>query len=165
MKMHKKSGVTVVALSIAVAVLAILTAAAIINIDNIIPTARKAKIAEEFSLIEEKVKEYYLAYGNYPVLNDTAYTKSEVVDLNTTGKSDSLEAEITKNGDDNSIFFLVDLRKLRLTTFKYGNNVTVDDVYVVADLTGTVYYPKGVTLNSQLKFSSKAFEDTAKIDE
>ena len=109
MKMQSKRGVTVVALSIAVAIMAILTAAVLVNIDNIIPTARKSKIAEEFSTIEEKVKEYYLTFGNYPVLNDTTYTKAEVVALNTVGKSDGLSAEITKNGDDSSIFFLVDL--------------------------------------------------------
>lgn len=163
--MQSKRGVTVVALSIAVAIMAILTATVLVNIDNIIPTARKSKIAEEFSTIEEKVKEYYLTFGNYPVLNDTTYTKAEVVALNTVGKSDGLSAEITKNGDDSSIFFLVDLEKLRITTFKYGNNVTMDDIYIVADLSGTVYYPKGVTVNNQLKFSSKSFEDTAKIEE
>lgn len=163
--MQAKQGVTIVALSIAVAVMAILTAAALVNIDNIIPTARKSKIAEEFSIIEGKVKEYYLTYGNYPVLDNISYTSSEVVALNTVGKTDRLSAEITKNGDYNSIFFLVDLEKLRLTTFKYGNNVTVDDVYVIADLTGTIYYPKGVTVNNQSKFSSKSFEDTARIDE
>jgi hypothetical protein len=41
----------------------------------------------------------------------------------------------------------------------------MDDIYIVADLSGTVYYPKGVTVNNQLKFSSKSFEDTAKIEE
>lgn len=162
--MQRKQGVTVIALSIAVAILAILTAAVIINIDNIIPTSRKAKIAEEFELIEDKVKEYYLTYGNYPVLNNTTYTKAEVVALNTTEKSGDLSNEIDKNGDDDSIFFLIDLDKLRLNTLLFGNGNTQDDIYIATSNSGTVYYPKGIVADGITVFSTRAFTEAINIE-
>lgn len=162
--MHKKQGVTMITLSLAVAIMAILTAAVIVNIDNIVPNARKSKIAEEFELIEDKVKEYYLTYGNYPVLNDMTFTKSQLIALNTNGKSGNLSASITANGDDNAIFFVVDLEKIRVTTYNYGKNITQDDVYVVSDLTGNLYYPKGISANGKIVFSTCDFEDTTNID-
>ncbi|MBR6689170.1 MAG: hypothetical protein IKL68_04060 [Clostridia bacterium] len=162
--MKRKQGVTVLALSIAVAIMAILTAAAIINIDNIIPTARKSKIAEEFELIQDKVKEYYLTYGNYPVLNDTTYTKAEVVALNTNEKAGDLSDEIDKNGDENSIFFLIDLEKLRINTLLFGNNNTSDDIYIAASSSGTVYYPKGVIADGITVFSTGGFKEVTNIE-
>ena len=164
MKMRKKQGVTIIALSVAVAIIAILTAAIIVNIDDIIPSARKSKIAEEIELIEDKVKEYYLTYGNYPVLNNTTYTKAEVIALNTTGKSSLLTDEIVKNGDENSIFFLIDLEKLRLNTLLFGNGNTTDDIYTAADLTGNIYYPKGIVADNITIFSTGAFKDVTNIE-
>ncbi len=164
MKMRKKQGVTMITLSLAVAIMAILTAAVIVNIDNIVPNARKSKIAEEFELIEDRVKEYYLTYGNYPVLNNITYTKAQLTSLNTTGKGGALTASITANGDDEAIFFVVDLEKVRVTTYNYGKNITQDDIYVVSDLTGNLYYPKGVSANGEIVFSTCDFEDTTNID-
>lgn len=164
MKMRKKQGVTIIALSVAVTIIAILTAAIIVNIDDIIPSARKSKIAEEIELIEDKVKEYYLTYGNYPVLNNTTYTKAEVIALNTTGKSSLLTDEIVKNGDENSIFFLIDLEKLRLNTLLFGNGNTTDDIYIAADLTGNIYYPKGIVADNITIFSTGAFKDVTNIE-
>ena len=59
------------------------------------------------------------------------FTKSQLIALNTNGKSGNLSATITANGDDNAIFFVVDLEKIRVTTYNYGKNITQDDVYVV----------------------------------
>ena len=162
--MLKKQGVTMITLSLAVAVMAILTAVVIVNIDNIIPNARKSKIAEEFELIEDAVKEYYLTYGNYPVLNNTTYTKDQLISLNTTGKGSALSATITANGDDDAIFFVIDLEKIRVTTYNYGKSVTQDDIYVAADLTGNLYYPRGILANGETVFSTGDFEDTTNID-
>ena len=75
MKMHKKQGVTLISLVIAAAIITILTAVTIVNVEDISPKAKKVKIAEEFEFIEDKIKEYYLTYGNYQVANNTTYTK------------------------------------------------------------------------------------------
>lgn len=162
--MQNKQGVTIIALTIAVTILAILTAAVIVNIDNIVPSARKTKIAEEFELIESKVKEYYLTYGNYPVLNNTTYTKDEVIALNTTGRGTALSNEISVNGDDNSIFFLIDLDKLRLDTLLFGNENTLDDVYIASSTTGKIYYPKGLEADGKIVFSVGSFKDVIVIE-
>lgn len=162
--MQKKQGVTMITLSLTIIIMAILTATAIVNIINIVPNARKSKIAEEFELIEDKVKEYYLTYGNYPVLNGTTYTKSQLIALNTNGNSGTLSAAITVNGDNNALFFVVDLEKIKVTTYNYGKNVTQDDIYVVADLTGNLYYPKGISSNGEIVFSTCDFEDATNIE-
>ena len=162
--MQRKQGISIIALSIAIVIMAILATIVIVNIDDIIPNARKSKNADEVKLIEDKVKEYYLTYGNYPVLNNTMYTKAEVIALNTTGKGSLLSAEIIKNGDENSIFFLVDLEKLRLNTLLFGNESTVDDIYIAADSTGHVYYPKGFFAAGETVFSTRMFKDATHVE-
>ena len=162
--MYKKRGVTLVLLSITILIMAILTTSVIVNIDDIIPAARKSKIAEEFKLIEDKVKEYYLTYGNYPVLNNITYTKDEAVALNTAGKASALTNEIVKNGDENSVFFLIDLDKLRVDTLLFGTGNTADDIYIAAVSTGCVYYPKGLSVGGKMVFSTGSFKDVTNVD-
>ena len=147
--MQKKSGVTLITLAITIAVLAILTASLLVNVDNIMPESRKAKIYDEFKEIESLVEEYYITYGNYPVLNNEVYTKDEILALNTRNVSAKLEAAIRKNGEENSKFFVVDLEKLRITNSMLGNNVTQDDIYIASEEKITIYYPKGFEIGNE----------------
>ena len=156
--MNSKKAVTLITLTVTVVILAVLTASVIINVENIFPEAKKAKFAEDLKKVEDGIREYYLTYGHYPVDSATAYTKSEVVALNTSSRGELLSDEIDKNGDKESEFYLVDLDKIRVTAITYGNVVSEDDIFVAATLTGNVYYVKGIVQDGTARFSLRSYE-------
>ncbi len=162
--MHKKQGVTLMSLVIAIAIITILTAVTIINVEDISPSAKKAKIAEEFEFVQDKIKEYYLTYGNYPVANNTTYTKDELLDIYEVGKRELLANEITKNGDDNSVFFLVDLEKIGVVQSIFGRSVENKDFYVASNKSEILYYPTGISLEETWIFSTRAFDESKVVE-
>lgn len=162
--MHKKQGVTLISLVIAAAIITILTAVTIVNVEDISPKAKKVKIAEEFEFIEDKIKEYYLTYGNYPVANNTTYTKEELIAIYDIDKRELLAMEITKNGDDASVFFLVDLEKLGVVESIFGKSVAQKDFYVASSKSEILYYPAGISLEGNWIFSTRAFDDNKLVE-
>ena len=149
----KKKGITLITITISITILAFIAGAVIFNTVNLVGKTQLSKFSEELELIEDKIEEYYVLNGVYPVLTETTYSSTQIAMINTNGKSEMLTEEIKKNHDENSTFYLIDYERIQVKLLERGLKVTPDDIYVVAKETNTVYYLKGVEIEEKVYFS------------
>ena len=150
--MYKK-GVTLLTVAIAIIILAIIAGTVIVSSVGIVEKAETVKFAEEVELLEDKIEEYYVATGDYPVLSETYYTSGQLTSLNDTINNLQLAREIEDNGDLDSTFYLIDYDKIKVKLLVRGLESEPADIYVVAKETNTVYYVKGVEFDGKMYFS------------
>ncbi len=139
--MHKnlksEKGVTLISLVVTIVVMMIL----VISITSSLSTSTELKrfneVKEDIVTLTEEVKVYYLNNGTLPIDTSTKIAlniSSDMKNVNDGGnyypiKTDLLDVELN-NGEGNK-----------------QKNYTTTDLYVVDDVSLTVYYVKGITIN------------------
>ncbi len=71
----------------------------------------------------------------------------------------SLPEGITKaNPNDNSNYYVIDLKKLENLTLNYGKNYqsssSSNDVYIINEQSHNIYYAKGITLDNKIYYTT-----------
>jgi len=148
-----KKGVTLLTMAIAIIILAIIAGTVIFNTVDLVGKTEMSKFSEELKLIEDKIEEYYVLNGVYPLLTETTYSATQVTMLNTSGNRQILTEEIEKNHDEASTFYLIDYAKIQVELLERGVESTSDDIYLFAKETNTAYYLKGVEIENEIYFS------------
>lgn len=152
MKKRGERGVTLIALAITIAVLAILGFSVVANLDGLSNTKNKNNFEEDIHKLSEKVEQYYARYDRVPVLNE--YT-------NTSMFSDS------KNINDSSTYWVLDVARLGIDSLNYGldyatikkmEDTSADvsqytDVYIINKASHTIYYPKGIEYDGKINYT------------
>lgn len=165
--MKNKKGISLVALTITIVVLIIISSVAIFVSSETLDNADLAAFASDLTQIEDAVKEYYLTNNNLPIEESTSYNKSQVITLISEG-STSLSEEIQENGDDSAVFYIIDMSKLPIEDSIMGNKENGDnkDVYIVSNRNFNVYYLKGMEVKDVYYFSlSKKLTEKTKIND
>jgi len=162
--MTSKKGVTLITLVITVVILSLITGAVIVNSFGAINKTKLAKFGESLKIIEDKVEEYYVVNGRLPIIQHKQYTSQEIIGLNTTGNSARLGNEITKNKDEDSNFYEIDFLLIKVNLSTTGHKSTQDDVYVISDKTGKVYYLKGEKVGDEVYFSLANISSVEVVD-
>lgn len=138
----KEKGVTLMSL-IVVIMLMLIISATVVNVSyKRFEINNFNKLQTDIELLKDKISNYYLKYGGLPVLRNSSnkpikYTYSVL--------------NFSKNSADNSTYYIIDLEAMDGITLNYGkegydNPNTSKDVYIINELTHTVYYVEGVKL-------------------
>jgi len=139
-----KKGITTSVLLVALVIMSILIGSATIVGTNAIKTANYEDFKSEMSRIKDMV-------NDYSVKNDVLPVKNEIVATST--MPDTLRNEISKNGDLNENFYVIDMNKINDSTISIGRgDVSNSDVFLVTDSTQNIYYLKGYTYKSKIYY-------------
>ncbi|MBO5413673.1 MAG: type II secretion system protein [Clostridia bacterium] len=95
--MRKQRGITLLALSITIIVLLILTTTFTYNIDSYVDNKKRGDITADLQRVSEKISNYYAINKQLPILNK--YTNTE-----------NIQDVITSN--DNNNYYVIDLEKI-----------------------------------------------------
>lgn len=139
--MHKnlksEKGVTLISLVVTIVVMMILVISITSSLSTTTELKRFNEVKEDIVTLTEEVKVYYLNNGTLPIDTSTKIAlniSSDMKNVNDGGnyypiKTDLLDVELN-NGEGNK-----------------QNNYTTTDLYVVDDVSLTVYYVNGITIN------------------
>jgi len=166
MCMNSKKGVSLIVLVIAIVVMGIIASTVMFVSSDTVDSSDKAAFITDLQQIEDLVHEYYLSNNMLPIVEGIEYTKNEVVTQLSEG-SDSLSGEVTLNGDDEAIFYELDLTKLPIDSVNKGmrKDENALDVFLITSDSLNVYYLQGVEISDEYYFSlSENLTDKKKIN-
>jgi len=164
--MNSKKGVSLIVLVIAIVVMGIIASTVMFVSSDTVDSSDKAAFITDLQQIEDLVHEYYLSNNMLPIVEGIEYTKNEVVTQLSEG-SDSLSGEVTLNGDDEAIFYELDLTKLPIDSVNKGmrKDENALDVFLITSDSLNVYYLQGVEISDEYYFSlSENLTDKKKIN-
>ena len=162
MNVKENKGITLISLTVTIIILLIITGAIIFNTNNQIAAQKVNKLHLDLQQLNSKVDEYYLKYGELPILCDYMNIQNFRNLLNTlsSGRGATLNGDINPN-DEGGTYKVIDLEKLGGITLYYGyeengeyftikanNGVNInkyeDSIYVINTRSHQIYFPHGV---------------------
>lgn len=150
-----KKGISLIVLVITIIVLAILASVITFSAKDAIDVSKESNFKINMAKLQDAAEEYYATRGALPIKSDAqALTKTQLlVKANLdTAKYDTLSEQITNNGDDDSLFYVLDIEKLNVEKAVY--DITAEnDVLYINDMGTCVYYIAGFTVGDDVYFS------------
>lgn len=141
-----KKGVTIATLCVMVVVLLILVSLTSLAIIRNLTNSQKIEFAMELNMIKSAVDTFKEKNGYYPIT-------SEVVNISDV--SDAIKDKFYDEFYNNNIILnVIDINKLNISALKYGLGNTKDDKYLISNLSGKIYYLKGVKIGNETYYSS-----------
>lgn len=152
--MKNKKGISLIVLVITIVVMGILASAAIFISADASNNSKKVAFASDLTTIQEAVKEYYITNNGLPTIDQTSYTKTQILAMISEG-SDILSEEIAELGDNAAKFYKIDLSKLPIENSArgIGANDNNTDIYIVSAENFNVYYLKGEYIDKEYYFA------------
>lgn len=103
------------------------------------------KMITDIELLKDKVSNYYLKYGELPVIRDSSSTPIKY----------SKAINFKTNSADGTDYYILDLEAMDGITLNYGENGFLNlngstDVYIINGKSHTIYYVKGIEVDGQL---------------
>jgi len=133
-----KKGITIVAITTAVVLMAIFTSVTVISAKKIIENANKYKFVAELINIQDLLSRYKDQKGEYP-----AKEKLEV-NLSTISETALNQFRGEEIEDNKVILYTLEYSSINLKETIFGNNKTENDKYAFSKTTGKVYYLKAI---------------------
>ena len=174
MKFNENKGVTLVALTVTIIVILIMTGTVLYNSGSQTSLNRLNRLYIDISNLNTKIDSYYLNYGELPVLTEyisktelEALLQKNAQDENATIYSRFDDEEIL-NPNDGEEYYVIDLEKLDGLTINYGydeqymevkqnGEITAssveDELYIINKTTHQIYFPKGIEVSGDMFFS------------
>lgn len=177
MNFKSNKGVTLMALTITIIVMLIISSTIIYNTKSHIGMEKINKLFNDIENINSKIDDYYIKYGDIPTIGNVYCTKSELIDILMNNCSDGKATLSTFDGvvvnpNDSLEYYIIDLEKLDGLMLNYGymndyNNVkqaikngteitditSYDDVYIINKATHQIYYPSGIFVDEFMHYS------------
>ena len=163
--LKRENGVTLIALSITLIVLMIVTGITISSSKNQLAIKKVNNLYADIDYISSKVADYYLENNSLPIFeNQYVNDKTELETLfkNNKGDGDSI------NVNDDGAYYVINLIKLSNLTLNYGKqykdwNISsspdeLQDLYIINETTHQIYYPEGI------KYQTAVFFTDSKVD-
>ncbi len=175
--MKNNKGITLISLMLTVIIILILTSAIIFNTKNQLQIRTVQYLFADIEMLNSKVDDYYLKYGELPKLCD--YTNSETTNFkNKNDFLDSLNAKASAknsnlneekiNLNDGDEYIVIDLEKMDGLTLNYGydeeykylknmqlpkvveydGDTIEDEIYVINTKTHQIYFPHGIFVDN-----------------
>lgn len=138
---NNNKGITIISLLITVAIMLIISSTAIYTSMDRFEINKLNKMYNDINLLSDKVANYYLRYGELPVIKNNEYTYTNL--------------NFNKNINDDNTYYIINLSAMESISLNYGmegfdNPNRSDDVYVVNNASHNVYYVKGIKANGNI---------------
>lgn len=147
-KLKNNKGITLVALTIAVVVLIILTSIMYFNTQTGIKMQGLKHLQNDIELLSKEVSSYFLKYGEIPA--EIKYTGT---------------INFEKQPNDDEEYYVIDLSVFDNITLNYGLDFakikTTDDtkiykdIYIINKQSMHIYYVKGIGFNGTIYYSTE----------
>lgn len=160
LKIKNQKGITLISLVIVLSVIVILSFTISVNMGGITEQSQKSKLDSDLTQIGEKISQYYSRNKQLPIINK--YTETS-------------NFEASKNVNDGTDYYVLDLDELGDLSLNYGKDydtikntnvetsvTQVSDVYVINQISQTVYYAKGINYEGKTYF--RLMESFSQID-
>lgn len=161
MNLKSKKGVTLIALTITITVLLMITGITI-SISNIQLSVKDVnRLYADIDSLDTKVSAYYLEKGELPIYSREYANKATLKNcLRTNG---AIGKVINEN--DEGQYYVLNLSKLDNLTLNFGRkytlwetnpNTTIEncqDLYIINEVTHQIYYPSGIESNNKVYFT------------
>lgn len=148
---RKEKGITLVSLIITIIIMLIIASTVgTVSLERFKINNFK-KMANDIELLQDKVSNYYLKYGGLPVLRNESTNTAKIYPHE--------NYSFTKKSGDNSTYYIIDLEALDGIALNYGsdgfkaardNGTAKEDVYIINQLTHTIYYVAGMELDGTM---------------
>lgn len=150
-----KKAISLVSLVIVIIVMIILASTVIISSSTAVQDTNKTMFANEILNIQTLVDEYYAKNGSFPIGNSVTFNYNE---LESFGKSQFASESSTQ-------FYEVALQDIGLASVEFANKDSQNDVYVLSNTTGKVYYLEGLEYDSKMYYtvSDELYNDNVLI--
>ena len=162
----KNKGVTLVSLTIVIAVLLILTGVIIYNVQDSLRISNLQGMQNDVENLRDLVNNYYAIYGKIPA--KLKYTNAENIEII---KKAGVISEKVDIGD----FYIIDLEELENLTLNYGedykniSNTTTEeeasqykDIYIINETSQNVFYVAGIKVDEDWFYTDYTSEDIDK---
>ncbi len=168
MKLKEEKGITLISLALTIILLLIITSVVIYNSTNYVTMKKLNDLYIDIEAISSKVDEYYLKYGELPIL--CKYVNKEKLKelINNIEK----DREVSKKGDLNpddgeEEYYVIDLEKLDGLSLTYGyddeyknirNNKHIteskveDKIFIINSVTHQIYFPHGIFVDGYMYY-------------
>lgn len=172
MYFKENKGVTLLALTITIIVMLIITSTIIYNTNIHVRTEKINKLYNDIENISNKIEDYYLKYGEIPTIGNVYCDKTGLNYLlsnNANAQNATLKTinDVMINPNDGDEYYIIDLEKLEGLTLNYGygddyktakntpDSITtdLDEVYIINKATHQIYYPSGVFADDFMYYS------------
>ena len=182
MDIKSNKGLTLISLVLTVIVILIITAAMIYNTKNQIQMKSVQNLSNDIEILNAKVDEYYLKYGELPKLSNYTYPNDDRVEdpknrrdfkriLETNANARDSELNTDLNPNDGDEYIVIDLEKLDKVTLTYGYDTeyrhvketgeVVDnqddpvetEVYVINTKSHQIYFPHGIFVDNIMYYT------------
>lgn len=164
-----EKGITLIALTITIIVLMIVTSITIVNMESSMKIKRVNKLYNDISNLKTKIDAYYIEHKELPILEQYCESQAELKSiLETNGVSN---IQLDKNDDE--YYYVIDLSKIEGLTLSYGKEYNSDlstdkgrkDLYIINNRSHQIYYPKTVSFNKKYYYSYLGSDKTITIGE
>lgn len=141
MKINNNKGITLIALTVAVVILIIVSSILIYNAKNGIKIRNIKMMQNDIEALDGLINAYYIKYGAIPA--------SELYN----GESSNFKQE-----NDNEKYYIIDISALEGLTLNYGHKESTEDVYIINEQSHHIYYPKGLELDGEWYYTNDTDE-------
>lgn len=160
-KLKDSKGITLLALTITIIVMMILSGTLIISTNNQLKIKKINNLYSDIELLKNKVSEYYIKNKTLPIKGEYANADEVKTILKTNGaKNIENLLDVNDKIGDEKTYYVIDLAKLDNLTLNYGrkyseweSGTSLQDLYIINIKSHQIYYPKGVKLDNELYYS------------
>ena len=154
---RSQKGISLIALTTTILVLAIVTSIVVYNSKNNIMIKQYKKLENDIDVLNNKVGMYYLKNGELPICMRSDRTYIEYNDNRTEEEQKYNKFKEDKHQNDNDKYFILDLNKIDGISLNYGADFyNIDqtytnlgycpDLYVINQQSHRIYYVKGIDM-------------------
>lgn len=145
-----KKGIAMASVVVIISVMILLISVITVTGLNTANTSKKISFASEIKMLQDSIDSYRTKKdGEYPI--------NDFVTIDLTNASDDTKKQFEDNNEDilnnKVILNKVDYTKLDILNLTRGKDINSDDVYVVSNKTGIVYYAKGLKIGNETYYA------------
>ncbi len=159
-KLKSNKGITLVALTITVIIILIVTNIIIYNVRDNLGVEKLRNMQNDIEQLSDKISTYYAQYGNIP-------SKIEYDNISKIQEAGLIGA------NDIGKFYIIDLSAIENLTLTYGKdyetaknwitkediNDTFNDLYIINESSHNIFYVKGVKLGKEVFYTNYTSEE------
>lgn len=161
-----EKGFTLMALTITIIVMLIITGTLIYNAKNGVQMKKINNLYSDIEQIKSKISEYYVKNNSLPLKGNYCTAEELVTILKENGADKSKSQEDLLDVNDNKVageytYYIIDLSKLDNLTLNYGSDYKTwtggmtgkEDLYIINITSHQIYYPKGIMVDQKFYYS------------